>query len=120
MGRPASGLIAFDDAILASLPKEGTVPEVARLLGVTDTTMRTWLRLGAPFLKRGTAYTILRAPFIAWLKKCQRYRASPILDYTQQVKLLGPEAQAFLQTCRQNKKINLQRDNEKDCDTWER
>ena len=43
MGRPASGLIAFDDAILASLPKEGTVPEVARLLGVTDTTMRTWL-----------------------------------------------------------------------------
>lgn len=98
MGRPLYGLMKFGDSILASLPERGSVPEYARILGISLTTLRHWTAEFRTILGEQSCTIILREPFIAWLKKSGRYREDPVLDFTDQVVKLGPEAQAFVRS----------------------
>jgi hypothetical protein len=78
-GRPRGGRARIAAGLIRFLPLAGNPHAFAKVLRVTDTTMRQWLATGAPceILPKAGAYTarmLTRGPFVRWLKKTGRIR----------------------------------------------
>jgi hypothetical protein len=100
MARPVNGSKKFSAQALANLPREGTMNEYGKILGVTQVTIRNWIKHDKTvrLTTRNKVNFLHRDSFIAWLKRTNRFETDPVLDCTEQVKKLGAEAQAFVST----------------------
>lgn len=69
IGRPVGGVTKFSEALIARLPKEGSIREFATVLSISEKAIHVWIEKGAPARQiESQRWRILKAEFVQWMR----------------------------------------------------
>jgi excisionase family DNA binding protein len=96
-GRPTGGL-KISALRAMSLPANGGMLVVAKALGVNRATIQGWIdNHGCPCHRlNGGVYRFSKTALVSWLERTDRLVPVSVVDFTDKVDKLTPEAQEFL------------------------